>query len=368
MRDFFHPYVCGLRDFLGIAPPQLHDAMQKLCIDEGLLRAQYLASASSAQENDYVLYRIIGNDLPPRHEPGQSLRSLRFILENESDFSACTKKFVVNRVLDPQSEEAIIALLDRHGHDFVQLPFDPVAYSEIVLDYACLPGGDPDYLNSRSFRRLRPRHKIRLLTAVNRLRNNYVMHNNGARNAALKDGLGMAKWVLPFDGNCFFTEPAWRQFKLVVEQRPWFKYLVVPMARIQNNADLLDPGFCPFAEEEPQLAFRCDANEKFNEEFPYGRFPKIEMFWHLGVPGNWTYTVEKAWDPPRRPLSSEAYQFALAGWVARLDSGVRHLEKAGHDMGSKSGDARREAILDLLERLDREYKGHCEFSRYRPVA
>jgi hypothetical protein len=74
----------------------------------------------------------------------------------------------------------------------------------------------------------------------------------------------------------------------VVEQRPWFKYVVVPMARIQNNTDLLDLGFDPFANEEPQLAFRCDANEQFNEAFPYGRFPKIEMFWHLWVPGNWS--------------------------------------------------------------------------------
>jgi hypothetical protein len=46
---------------------------------------------------------------------------------------------------------------------------------------------------------------------------------------------------------------------------------------------------------------------------------------------------------------------------------VSDLEKAGHDMGSKRGDVRREAILDLLERLDHAYKGDCEFSRYRPV-
>jgi hypothetical protein len=368
MRGFFHPYVCALRDLLGIAPPNLHAAIQRITVDEDVLRAPYAASALAKRVDDFVLYRIIGNDLPPRHEVGQSLRSLEFILENEPSFAACTKKFVVNRVLDPESEGRIIATLEHHGLDYVHIPFDGAAYAQIPLDFGCLPGGDRDYLESRSFQRLRPRHKIRLLTAVNRHRNNYVMHNNGARNAALGDGQGLAKWVLPFDGNCFFTESAWWQFKLVVEQRPWFKYLVVPMARIQNNADLLDPGFAPAAEEEPQVAFRCDAQEVFNEAFPYGRFPKIELFWRLGVPGNWSYTVEKAWDPPRRGLSPEAYQFALAGWVARLDSGVRHLEQAGHDMGSKRGDARREAILDLLERLDREYKGDCEFSRYRPVA
>jgi hypothetical protein len=366
MKDFFHPYVCALRDLLGIAPPNLHAAMQQVTVDEDVLRAQYAASALANRQDDFVLYRIIGNDLPPRHEVGQSLRSLGFILENEHSFADCTKKFVVNRVLDPESEGRIIATLERHGVDYVHIPFDAATYAQIPLDYACLPGGDQDYLQSRSFRRLPQRHKIRLLTAVNRLRNNYVMHNNGARNAALRDGQRLAKWVLPFDGNCFFTAQAWEQFRSAVVAHPWLKYFIVPMARIQHNADLLDPAFAPAAEEEPQIAFRCDAQESFNEAFPYGRFPKIEMFWRLGIPGNWSYTVEKAWDPPRRSLSPEAYQFALAGWVARLDSGVRHLERAGDNMGAKRGDARREAILDLLERLDLQYKGSCEFSRYRP--
>lgn len=31
----------------------------------------------------FVLYRIIGNDLPPRHRVGQGRDSLRFILEME---------------------------------------------------------------------------------------------------------------------------------------------------------------------------------------------------------------------------------------------------------------------------------------------
>ena len=366
MKDFFHPYVCALRDLLGIAPPNLHAAMQRVTVDEPKLREQYAALALAQREDDFVLYRIIGNDLPPRHEVGQSLRSLDFILQHEPALAGCSKKFVVNRILDTATEGKLIASLERHGVEFVHLPFDAATYAQIPLDYACLPGGDQDYLQSRSFRRLPQRHKIRLLTAVNRHRNNYVMHNNGARNAALQDGLNLAKWVLPFDGNCFFSAQAWEQFRTAVVARPWLKYFIVPMARIQHNADLLDPAFAPAAEEEPQIAFRCDAQESFNEAFPYGRFPKIEMFWRLGIPGNWSYTVEKAWDPPRRSLSPEAYQFALAGWVARMDSGVQHLEQAGHDMGSKRGDARRTAILNLFVKLDIQYQGHCDFEQYLP--
>ena len=365
MRDFIHPFVCALRDLLGVAPPKLHDAMQQTSINEDLLREQYTASDLSSRKDDFVLYRIIGNDLPPRHELGQSLRSLSFILQNEPQLSGCTKKFVINRVLDTETESKIIATLEDHGHEYIHIPFDPDVYVEIPLDYACLPGGDADYLSSRSFRRLTRRRQIRLLTAVNRLRNNYVMHNNGARNVALRDGQGLAKWVLPFDGNCFFSDLAWEQFRMAVVERPWLKYFTVPMARIQSNADLLDTNYNPIAEEEPQIAFRCDTEEMFNEAFPYGRFPKIEMFWRLGIPGPWSYTVEKAGDQRRRPRSTDAFQCGIAAWVARLDSGVQHLEQT-EDRGLKRGDARREAILDLLARLDLQYKGSCEFSRYRP--
>lgn len=366
MSGFLHPYICALRDLFGIAPPKLQEAMKALQVDDMGLRSQYESSALAQCNHDFILYRIIGNDLPPRHERGQSLRSLDFILEHEPTLADCTKKFVVNRVLDSESENRIIESLERGGVDYLHLPFEAEVYRQIPLDYACLPGGDRAYLESRSFRRLKPRHKIRLLTAVNRLRNNYVMHNNGARNVALRDGRCLAKWVLPFDGNCFLSASAWAQFRSAVIERPWLKYFIVPMARIQKNDQLLDEDFNPLAEEEPQIAFRCDASETFNEAFPYGRFPKIELFWRLGVPGSWSYTVEKAWDPPRRSLSPEAYQFGLAAWVARLDSGVRHLEQAGHSMGSKRGDARRVAILNLLEELDLRYKGACSFSVFRP--
>jgi hypothetical protein len=90
------------------------------------------------------------------------------------------------------------------------------------------------------------------------------------------------------------------------------------------------------------------------------------MLWRLGVPGNWSYTVEKAWDPPRRERSDEAFQFGLAGWVARLDSGVNRLEQPGHQMGSKRGDARRTAILSLFSKLDHKYRGECDFDQYMP--
>lgn len=355
-----------LRDCFGIQPPKTREAIESVQVDEGRLRLEYEKCGVAAIQDHSVLYRIIGNDLPPRHEAGQSLRNLKFILENEGQLPNCTKAFVVNRILDPSAERAILDLLDSSGFDYLHVPFDPEEYVKIPLDYSCLPGKNEEYLSSRSFRRLPDRHKIRLLTAVNRLRNLYVMYNNGARNLALEAGLTRAKWVLPFDGNCFFTKEAWQQLYDGFSNRPWLKYYVVPMARIDDNLRLLDASFSPEADEEPQLAFRCDAQSRFNEAFPYGRFPKIEMFWHLGIPGTWSYTVEKAWDPQTRGRSDEAFQFGMAGWVARLDSGVSRLEQPGHGMGSKRGDARRAAILSLFAKLDHQYQGHCRFEQYLP--
>ncbi|WP_245521437.1 hypothetical protein, partial [Mesorhizobium sp. M3A.F.Ca.ET.175.01.1.1] len=61
-----------------------------------------------------------------------------------------------------------------------------------------------------------------------------------------------------------------------------FRYVVVPMARIVDNALLLDETLTPPAQEEPQIIFRNDTTELFDEEYGYGRRPKIEMLWRLG--------------------------------------------------------------------------------------
>lgn len=366
LKRTLHAWHCALRDGLGVKPPKTLEALSRAQarVDEAGLRQAYAGSEISRAEHSCALYRIIGNDLPPRHAKGQALRNLKFILEYEAGLESCEKIFVVNRIVDSGVERAILDLLEANGANYLRIPFDPAVYASIPLDYACLPGGDKDYLRSASFRRLRRRHKIRLLTAVNRPRNLYVMNNNGARNLALNDGAAKAKWVLPFDGNCFLTESALAEINDAMRQRPWLTHFVLPMARIHDNNRLLDADFRPEAGDEPQLAFRADARSRFNEAFPYGRFSKIEMFWHLGIPGNWSYTVEKAWDPPRRELSDEAGQFGVAGWVARLFSGKAGLEASGPAMGAVRGDARRAAMLDLFARLDREYAGGCRFPDY----
>jgi hypothetical protein len=299
----------------------------------------------------FILYRIIGNDLYPRHRKGQSFENLKFILENEPDFESCEKRFVVNRIIDKEEEQLIIQLLQKHNRQFLHIPFSVDEYQKIGYDTNCLP--EPGYLSGKEFQMLDKNKQDRAIASVYRLKNNYIMNNNGARNAALNDGLTRAKWVLPWDGNCFLTQKAWKQIKDDIKSASQMKYFVVPMTRVTNNADILSESFTPDPVEEPQLIFRNDAKEKFNEDFPYGRRPKVELLWRLGVPGKWdSYPKDDVWDLERKPLSPDAGNFGYAGWVARLFSGNEDQEKDNKESIKQRVLARVDAIISTINHVD----------------
>lgn len=46
------------------------------------------ALCSPFANDNFIIVRIIGNDLPPRHSPNQTIDNLRFILEHEPDLEA----------------------------------------------------------------------------------------------------------------------------------------------------------------------------------------------------------------------------------------------------------------------------------------
>lgn len=303
-----------------------------------------------------MLYRIIGNDLPPRHAKNQSLANLTFILENEPDLPNCEKRFVVNRIVDPVVDTAIRNLLDQSGHTYLHIPFEVDAYSRVPWDFLGVP---PDYApHSRGYAQLCPAEQGRVLMRLYRHKNNYVMHNNGARNLALREGQNRAKWTLPWDGNCFLTDRAWEEIKSAVSAHPKIPYHIVPMARITDNALLLQKDFVPPALEEPQIIFRKDAELEFNPDNPYGRRPKVELLWRLGVPGPWDDWSMDHWDFPCPDYSDQAGAFAMAGWVARLFSGQAELENTpGRITEAKRGLARVDAVLGLLNDLDDSIHG-----------
>lgn len=316
------------------------------------LEKKYRQSPLSQEPDTFILYRIIGNDLVPRHCKGQSRNNLRFILENEPDFPECKKRFVVNRIVDPKEEQAIIRLIEEAGFAYLHIPFRIEEYQSFFCDSQDVPFKYAPF--TRLFSALSPEEQGRVLMRIYRHKNNYVMHNNGARNAALANGRHLAKWILPWDGNCFITENAWHEIAESIRTQPHIPYFVVPMARITENSLLLDPGFHPIPVEEPQILFRRDSALCFNENFFYGRRPKVELFWRLGVPGDWDYWRFEPWDLQRPEYDVEAGCFAHAGWVARLNSGMADLEVNSKGSKTDRGVARNEAISALLDQLDHQ--------------
>lgn len=298
----------------------------------------------------FVLYRIIGNDLYPRHKRGQAVENLRFIIEHEPTLEDCEKRFVLNRILDAEQERDIAGLLEQAGFGYFRIPFDPGEYAKAGFDTDILP--EPDFLSSEAFDALDDAGKSRLLGALYRHKNNYVMNNNGARNAALEEGRNRARWILPWDGNCFVSRDAWAAIRRDVAKARTNRYFIVPMARMPTNAPLVEGGAIPEAVEEPQVIFRTDAEERFNAAFCYGRRPKVELLWRLGVRGPWDAYPDDPWDQARSPLSPDAAAVSKAGWVARLSSGMTTLEANSHHAPLHRGLARSGAVLATLRNLD----------------
>lgn len=296
----------------------------------------------------FVLYRIIGNDLPPLHAPDQSLDNLRFLLEHEPPLEDCEKRFVVNRLVDPERRAAVIDLLERHGRPYFEIPFEWSVYRQIPW---ALEDFSIGYLAGDALDELPEDRRDTAIAALYRHKNNYVMNNNGARNAALADGRGRAKWILPWDGNCFLTEEAWAALRAGILAAPHHHYVCVPMARAARNADVIEGRVgAAQAKDEPQLIFRHDAEHAFDERYPYGRRSKVELFWRLGVRGSWDKFRLEAWDlPPPTPVPAAHH---AVGWVARLDNGNgRGLAAQSLQMRVR-GSLRNQAIIDLLSGMD----------------
>ncbi len=303
--------------------------------------------------NNFILYRILGNDLPPRHRLGQTLENLQFILEYEPSLPGCEKRWVVNRIVSEEQEKAVITLLEDYQQKYIYLPFVKQEYFSIGFDCQCF--AETDYFHSEAYQQLSPEMQARAIDRTYHHKILYTMNINFSRNTALREGRSLARWVMPWDGNCFLTESAWEQILEGVETGGQMKYLVVPMTRVLNNQDLLKQNFEPNPVEEPQIIFRQDAREEFNERVRYGHYSKIELLWRLQVPGYWDAWQWDPWDNLDCQESPEAGQFISIGWVARLFSGVKDSEQDAENRAQK----RRQGIRDFLNNLDAQLGIRC---------
>ncbi|KAI9275759.1 hypothetical protein BDA99DRAFT_532710 [Phascolomyces articulosus] len=307
------------------------------------------------QRDQLLLYRIIGNDLPPRHKEGQTLSNLHFILEHEPSFPNLRKIFLLNRISDPANEAAVVRLLEKYKMEYIRVPFVEEEYKQI--DFRLEHFTEPDFLHSDDYRRLSKVAKLRALDYTYHDKNLYAMNNNGGRNTAIQHGrsISNARWIMPFDGNCYLSHNAFNEIKSQLDRHgAETKYFIVPMTRLLNNSVLLNnQDERPKIHEEPQIIFRYDATEEYNLNMRYGRRSKLELLWRLGAKEDRRLNKPTvAWEPMERPYSKDKGNFRTIGWVFRLFSGNPKQEENKKEASSIRAFNRLLAIQSSLDGLD----------------
>jgi hypothetical protein len=318
-----------------------------------MVRKYLKRDVNKYSESWIVLYRILGNDLPPRHSLNQTVTNLLFILQNEPSFENVTKIWILNRIVNNQIEQTLINILNQYNQYYIRIPFDWNIYRHISYHIPSIYPTE-EYFNTTHFYKLSPTNKVRLIDTLYHKKTLYVMNNNGARNFALRHGKQKteAQWLMIFDGSCFLSQNGFdeiRQALLINGSR--IQYLIVPMSRLVNNNDLFRMMKIE-AKEEPQIIFRRDSTIEFLETIRYGRGPKEEILTHLGA--RKAFWRPFKWEPDgRKPLvifgNNTNHLFEYAGFVFRLYSGYHPDYELSNTARACS---RLYGVLIFLENLD----------------
>jgi len=218
------------------------------------------------------------------------------------------------------------------------------------------------------------------------------------------------------DGNCFFSNQAMtsllQSLQAEGEGSNALKYVTIPMIRLLNNSvvtaqvteglgtESTDPMTWklskPEAPEEPQIGFRWDSTDSYQEDMRYGRRSKLELLWRLGaIPFSRNlHTKRIPWEiTDRQYLTASSYAsitantteiaqpdqggtppYIYAGWVHRLFSGERTMEENTKEAQALRKMNRMKGIVGYLEKLDErllrgqegcDESGTCGFNKDR---
>ncbi|CAI7868527.1 unnamed protein product, partial [Closterium sp. NIES-54] len=219
----------------------------------------------------FIMYRIIGNNMPPLQCPSQLLWNTQYALRHEGELEGCEKRWVINQIVNRTERALLIDSLLAHGYSLNHILIRRLNLSKIS-----------QY----------PREQwLDVVTA-----------QNEARNAAIDDGVKAgARWILPLDGNHFITQEAWAAIRRSAEQAEskGYKYFKVPVHRLHaeqkpawlhaNSTFTTIRRYIPQMIES-QLAFRSDAPERFKAGMVYGMQNKLELLQRAcGVAGEAGY-------------------------------------------------------------------------------
>jgi glycosyltransferase involved in cell wall biosynthesis len=299
-----------------------------------------------SQKKNIGFYRIMGNSIGELHAENQAYDNLEHIIEFESNFDNVDKYFVLNRITNENNKRQLMDYLEHKGYKYLTIDFDINEYKKIGYDLLTLP--DSSYW----FQKKRDWARLITTTAVRRLKNAYLMNNNGARNYALQHGKQRHKWTMPWDGNCFLSDSQYESLYNQFQKSDKYKYVSTCMERSLSNKEVRNHSIASNAVEEPQISFRNDSIECFNEERVYGSQPKVELFKRLGYQGVWDKIGNLyPWKKLEYNLSKEVDLLTVRSSVFRLFSGNA---KAAID-GKTRAHTRASGIVDAIDMMEFSY-------------
>ncbi len=276
----------------------------------------------------YDLWRILGNDLPPRHPDTQTETNLRFVLDNEFNFNDCRKRFLINRIYDNDKIQRIIDAAQTNSFSVDIIPFEKDVFNALG-----------------SYQK-----KVHYLTNVNSARNYCIQKS-------LSDG---ADVVCPMDGGMFFREDGWGRFQIICEENPNDGFFSFATWRVEHPYTMLNPDTPPllysnykFGEAsavgltEFQLAVTKHADCFFDETLVYGREDKVELLYRLGISGLWDHWNPALYEKAATKKSKFAGAVNNASFVCRLPSG----NIAGDKDNELRGMQRKQGLANLIDKI-----------------
>lgn len=255
------------------------------------------------------LYRIISNDNSEMTDDDKVHNNLEFILKHETHYYDVDKIFILNQIANKTKLEKYIDTLKYHDAKFLVINSPPESSKTISFETISSP---EDYIIKDNWGNIL--NEILNFEEKNKL----IINNNNAKNYALEHGKNRYKWILPWDGDCFVNAEIIETLRTNM-QDPKIKYLITPIQKLTENVFESLVSLPTNVSNEPQIAFRHDSKEIFNEKYIYSYQAKIELLKKLKVPGIWD-----CWDkiPPSRKKeisnTNEVNTFAFSSAVYRL--------------------------------------------------
>lgn len=312
------------------------------------------------------LLRTVGNSLPPRHDPEQSLKNIEFILKYEIQDPLLHKHWILNRIVDQVFQRRTIELLEHFNTSYSILHFNLQEYAQ--YKYNAFDHRGRDIVSTVG------KYGWTLAQLRSTQRDDKIIHTlnvNGARNLMIQYGReNGARWILPWDQSCYLTTTSWELIRdaLTTTTKKNMQYLYTWMVRIHgDNAQVLKKNYKPTPDElhaEPQIIFRNDALEQFDPGMRYGRRDKAAFLVRLNIPGQWDRWYWDSFERPRTYLNrikKKKNTVPNVGYAIRLNSGKSELEKLQLSFHREM--ARATALFSFLNHLDaRVLTEICHFS------